>query len=462
MDTTSVGGRVSGRRCTRRRCIYGGTALAAAAAACGQPGPAAQTGGEAGRSRAPATLAVWEDARFKWREDVGKEITDPFLAVNPWLTLETSVPAGDAREKFAAAAAAGSPPDIYSSGSHWTQQDLVDGLTGSLEPYLKSSRVARKQDIWPSLRLDLEFRGHMSAMPYAPATRILFTHLENARKAGLDPEKPPTKWSEMEAAAQKAFRGGAGAVEHVGWYPFMGSGGNYLWLVPYWQLGGELLSADQTKVTLFNERAVKALTWLKKIVDGQGGWAAVDAFRKTFSAPAGEVVLMEGGTTFLYATLSERGERFSLKAPTMRYNVSTYPLPDEGGTVANYSGFFALPIARGSRHPDVAWLFIEHVTSAENNLKFALRWDRVPVRESSTGSQAYIGGDKGRALQAQEMKKRRFVISAPGGLEMLPHQDVVAPFMSGQLSLQDALREKERLLQEILDRYLERAKALKL
>jgi hypothetical protein len=86
--------------------------------------------------------------------------------------------------------------------------------------------------------------------------------------------------------------------------------------------------------------------------------------------------------------------------------------------------------------------------------------DRVPIRESSTNSQAYIQGDKPRALQAQEMKKRRFVLSVPGGAELLPLQDVVTPFMSGQLSLQDALKERERQAQEVLDRYLVKSKAI--
>jgi ABC-type glycerol-3-phosphate transport system substrate-binding protein len=338
----------------------------------------------------------------------------------------------------------------------------VDGVTILLEPYLKTSKPVQKKDIWPSLRNELELRGNMTAMPYAPATRMLYTHEENARRAGLDPDKPPARWSEMEAAVAKAFRGGAGAVEHLAWHPFTGSGGNYLWMVPYWQLGGELLSADQTKVTLFNERAVKALTWLKKIIDMQGGWQAVEAFRDTFSSRAGEVILMNGGHTFLYATLSERGERFNIQAPSMRYTISTYPVPDDGGVVANYAGSPTLSIAKSSKSPDVAWLFLENLTSEENNLKFALRFDRVPIRESTTNSSAYIGDDKAKALQAQEMKKRRFVISAPGGLEMLPHQDVVMPYMSGQLSVQDVLREKERILQEIMDRWQARAKAITL
>lgn len=448
---------------SRRHFVIGaaGAAAGIVAAACGplQPtrGPAASPAAQ--QAKAPYTLQVWEHAFFKWREDVGKEITDPLLAANPWLTLEIA-PAANDRTKFLAAAAAGTPPDTYSGGTLQATEDLLLGATVSLERYLATSRVLRKADIWESLRRAVEFKGHVTAIPYAPDTRIWFTHVENAQKAGLDPEKPPAKWSELEAGVQRAFKGGAGAVQHLGWHPFMGSGGNYLWMVPYWQLGGELISADQTKITFFNERSIEALTWLKRIVDSQGGWDAMQAFRRTFTDQNGYTVFMGGGATYYHATLSERGEQFKIKAPDMRFTIASYPLPDRGGVVANYGGCHAFPIAKGSKNPEAAWLFIEHVTNNDNNIKFSVRFDRVPLRESSTTSPAYIQGDKGRSLQVQEMKKRRFVLEVPGGGELLPLQDVVAPFMSGQLSLQDTLKERERQAQEVLDKWLERGRTV--
>jgi multiple sugar transport system substrate-binding protein len=435
--------------------------LAGAATACGSSGGGPAPGGTPAAAHPPVTLTIWENPRFRWKEDVGKEITDPLLAASPWLRLETSVPTGDAREKFLAAASAGTPPDSYSNGSYWAQQDLVDGVTGSLERYLAASRQVQRNDLWASLRRDVEFKGHLTAMPYAPDTRIVFTHVENAHAAGLDPGKAPATWSEMAAQVHQAFRGSGPGIDKLAWHPFTGSGGVYLWMVPYWQLGGETITADETRITFFNDQAVEALTWLKQLVDLQGGWAAAEAYRKNYSAPNGEQIFMEGGFTFLHATLSERSEQFKIKTPNLSFNISSYPLPDKGGAVANYGGCHTLCIAKGGKNPDVTWQFIEYVTNNENNIKFALRFDRVPIRESSTASPAYIQGDKGRGLQAQEMKKRRFVIAAPGGNDMLPLQDVVTPFMSGQSSLQDALKEKERLCQEVLDKYRVKADAVR-
>jgi hypothetical protein len=41
---------------------------------------------------------------------------------------------------------------------------------------------------------------------------------------------------------------------------------------------------------------------------------------------------------------------------------------------------------------------------------------------------------------------------------MRPAWDVVAPFMSGQQSLQDVLQDRERQAQEILDKWVARAR----
>ena len=103
------------------------------------------------------------------------------------------------------------------------------------------------------------------------------------------------------------------------------------------------------------------------------------------------------------------------------------------------------------------WTFIEWVTREDNNIKFANRFDRVPVRISSTNSDAYIQGDAAKKLQAQEMTKRRFVIAAPGGREALKHQNVSTPVIKGEASVKDALDEGVRLTNEVLAKFRRQA-----
>ena len=447
---------------SRRQLAGGAAALVGTALAACMPGESGT--GPVGKAHAPVTITIWHHPLFPWRADVGKEITDPLLEANPWLTLESTELIGGGgnagREKVLAATAAGSPPDSFTSGFTDTE-DFMGGVVLNLEKYLKNSKVIKKSDIWEGLRRDFEFKGNLVSLPYAPDTRQLFIHSETAEKAGLDPAKPPAKWSELEAAALKAARSDGGTVQHMGWAPFWGSGGVNTWMVPYWQLGGELLSTDQTKVTIFNEKSVRVLTWLKKVVDSQGGWDRMTAFRNSFPSTGGAALFMAGATTYYYATLSERSQNFKVTMPDLRFNVAIHPLPDEGGTPSTYGGCHSLPVSGGSKNPDVTWMVLEHLTNNENNIKFAVRFDRVPIRESSSNSAVYLQGDRGRMVQIESMKRRRFVITAPGGNDINNNLDVVTPYMSGKAALQDTLKETERKAQEILDRASERVKSFK-
>ena len=455
---TTMGGLLAAA-CGEPTVRYVGQPQAGPAGPAGPQGPKGATGAQGAQGAAGATgmapvqLRIGMNARFHWGEDVGQEITAPLLEANPWLSFDL-IPSYNLN-KFRTEAAGGAPPDVYSSGSYWAQEDYVLGLTILLEDYIKTSKAVDKSDVWESLRLDVEFKGAMTAMLYAPDTRIMYTHDDNARKAGIDPDSPPQSWSELEENAFKAFKkADDGKVEHAGWYPFWGSGGPYLWMVPYWQLGGELLNQEQTEAVFNNDEAITALTWLKKIVDGQGGFAALDEFR---AGRRGHAILVQGDQTYLHATLSERGETIRPADPNLEFHVSSYPLPDAGGVVANYGGCHSLPIAKLSEHPDEAWTFIEWVTREDNNIKFANRFDRVPVRISSTNSDAYIQGDAAKMLQAQEMTKRRFVIAAPGGREALAHQNVSTPVIKGEASVKDALDEGVRLTNEVLAKFRRQA-----
>src|SRR5438093_587720 len=90
---------MSGQRVTRRQWVGGTAALFGGTMVAGC-GPLQAGGGQpANKAHAPVTIQVYENPTFPWRQDVGKAITDPLLAANPWLTLDTSVPAGAVRDK---------------------------------------------------------------------------------------------------------------------------------------------------------------------------------------------------------------------------------------------------------------------------------------------------------------------------------------------------------------------------
>jgi sn-glycerol 3-phosphate transport system substrate-binding protein len=61
----------------------------------------------------------------------------------------------------------------------------------------------------PELRAPVaDAKGNLNALPLAMSTPVLYYNKAAFRKAGLDPEKPPKTWPEMQEAAGKLFDSG--------------------------------------------------------------------------------------------------------------------------------------------------------------------------------------------------------------------------------------------------------------
>jgi len=231
--------------------------------------------------------------------------------------------------------------------------------------------------------------------------------------------------------------------------------------VPFWQLGGENLSPDGQKVMFNTEPGIKALEWLKKVFEMQGGWDAVlKLYQKvppTISG-ASNVHFAEGRATHYYATFAERSQWFTKNAPDLKFGFTPWPKPPNGKD-ANYGGNHTFTVAKGSKNPDGAWAWCEWMSLPQNNLRFAKIYDRVPIRPEVARSKDYTEGDPFRELIAQQMPFRKFVIPAPGGTEIVAFTSRFIPdVMAGKVTIQEGLRQASDQIQQILDKWREKAK----
>jgi len=70
----------------------------------------------------------------------------------------------------------------------------------------------------PELRVGLaDAQGNLIALPIGLSTPVLFINKAAFRKAGLDPEKPPKTWAEMQVAADKLFDAGSTCPYTTSW-----------------------------------------------------------------------------------------------------------------------------------------------------------------------------------------------------------------------------------------------------
>ena len=435
---------------TRRQTLasLGWAGGAAALAACGS----SDSPGGAGGAQKPAlsgTVRIWANPSFPFHEDAGGAIAASFTAKYPNVKVESESISTDRTQKLIVSVAGGDAAELVSIEPYHVQGLGLRGVVMSLEPYLKKSAAIKRDDVWPTLMRDVTLKGQSYGLVYGPDLRVMYISVDKYRATGLDPNKPPRTWDEMEQAIAKVHRGGRGTpIDHLGFDPFLGSGGVGRWLVAYWQLGGELLGADDQKATLNNEKGIQALTWLKKVIDSQGGYQAMLDFEKAGTA---NQLFIDNKVTHYYATYAERAQEFQIKAPQLQYTFAGFPVPPNGRK-ANFGGGHTFPIAAGAKAPDAAFAFLEHFLAEENNIKWADRYDRIPIRVSTTKSDKWQRNDPFRKLAAEEMPGRRFQIPAPGGIDAQPLiNGMISDVMLDKKSIRDALQETEAKVQVVLD-----------
>jgi ABC-type glycerol-3-phosphate transport system substrate-binding protein len=455
VETHSMDTAHRSRLVTRRRLLGSGFAALAGGtlAACGLPD--LPGGAPAPAQHVAGTLDVWGHAMFPFDQDVGADVVRQLQDRQPGLQVKFA-PTNDADGmKLRVAAAGGTPPDLVTVNGIEVQGLALEGVTTSVESYLKASRVIKKADIWAPFVQDVTWKGAMFGMPYGPDLRILYVNQDRYARAGLDASKPPKTWAEVQQNVAKTVERDGAAISVLGFDPFIGSGLFNLWLVPFWQMGGELLGQDGTKVTIVGEKSLGAWQWIKQMIDQQGGWPAVTAFRQ---GRMPQQIFADGYMSHFYGTNSERSEQFNRIAPGLKFGVGTFPLPPNGRRTS-FGGLWTWVIPKESRLRDGSWLFLEEALSEENNLKFADRYDRVPVRQSVTQSEKYLKSDPFRKLVAEEVPGRKWLITAPGANGMRADIMAVATdILDKGVSISEALNKAQTSIQLKLDDALRAAR----
>ena len=445
---------------TSRRALLRGAVLTGAAgllAACGtavmpaetmEEEPAAEPEPTAAPAPEPYTITIFTVPFWTLSEGLGAEVVAEFEEQNDGITVEPTIPQGNRVTQLQAAMAAGSGPDIGQSGS-WQAQTLAALEIGQpLSPFMAVSDIVRAEDIWPSLQRDLTWQGQIQGMPFGPDVRPVYMNDTIYLENGLDVENPPASWEELEEAIPKLTRISGDVTEQVAFAPLWQI--NSIWMVPMWQLGGETLSEDGSKVTINTPEGIEGLRWLMKIYEMQGGWQALEDFRAD-TRP--HLLFYDGHVANLYwpSTLHSIMQN---DVPDLQYHVAHWPTPP-GGRNMTYGGCHTWILTTQSAQPENAWKFLEYFGSGDVNVRWSHTFNTLPIRPDVSREEAYHQNDPFLQIAVEMMENRRFVIPAPGAPQMLAATLAVVPTaLGGEKTIEETLRDTEVELQTIMDTFL--------
>lgn len=270
-------------------------------------------------------------------------------------------------DKIVTAIAAGNAPDVCELGSTWVPKFSSSGVL--LDVTEEAKKIKDQYLLWEPIT----YEGRIYGFPWLVGTRALFYNKDLFVKAGLDPNKPPSTWSELLEYAKKIDALGK---RIYGFGIFVGeSYSPWQEFLPFaWSNGGEILSDDYKKCLLNSPEVIDALKFyneLKKfsLRDRQ---AEVD---RAFSE--GRVGIHISGAWNLLS--------FPQNNPELNFSVALMPRPSyTKGLPVSFAGGEVLVINKKSSHHEAAIKLCEFLIREENSMKL-VRAQRN-VLPSSKGS----------------------------------------------------------------------------
>jgi len=280
---------------------------------------------------------------------------------------KVGLPFFEIEQKFLTASVGNVPPDVFEyfgSVPQWSTR----GALMPLDEFMERDNFDREK-IFGSLWEEMQWDGKTFAIPVGTANEAFFWNKEHFREAGLDPDRPPQTWQELEEYALKLTKQNAdGEIVQAGFIPgYWSASPTPLFLVWQIQNGATFLSEDGKTVTLATEENIEAIEWQKELFEKLGDEKLV-RMRASFGYGSqhgflsGKVSMIQNKSTF--------PDDISKFADGLEYSVAPFPVP-KGGKKATLSGPLWIGIPSGAKNPEAAWDYIKFYTSEATQERWA-------------------------------------------------------------------------------------------
>ncbi len=308
--------------------------LAAGALLAGMTGAGAQT-----------VLTMW--TRGAGTEELAKRFNESQADIQVEVTR---VPGAQYVTKLGAAVTSGDAPDVMDiddiQGPLFASNGIILDLTDRIGelPY-KDSLNAAQMELG-------EYEGRYYGVPNIAGPSVMMYNKDLFRQAGLDPDKPPANWAEVEDAARKITALGDGI------YGFDIPGGcagciAYVFYPIIWASGGQVMTdfgPDQRTTYAESAPVAEAFSFIQKMwQEGLVNPAAQTQDGSTWGEDfaAGKLGILFG-TPESYPAAVAAG-----------VDVGVAPIPGKDGGTSTFVGGDILVISAQSEHPEEAWTFVQ-------------------------------------------------------------------------------------------------------
>ncbi|MGO1077746.1 ABC transporter substrate-binding protein [Inquilinus sp. CA228] len=305
------------------------------------------------------------------------------------------VPTAELVQKYATAAAGGAAPDALSLDLIYTPSFAAAGQLEDITDLARSLPYFDK--LSPAHVKTGTYKDRIYGLPYSADSSVLIWNKKLFRQAGLDPDKGPTNWAEIAAAAEKVAALGG---DTKGFYFSGACGGcNIFTFTPLiWASGGDILTEDGSKATLDTPQMRDAIAFyrdmVKKGLVPEG--ARTDTGSNFFAAFARGTIGLAPSGAFAIGALNTQ-------YPDIDYGVTF--LPGKTGGWSSFAGGDNFVVTKGTTKLKAIKAFLDFSYSLEGQTLLA-RYGSLPVRGDISG-EALKDLDPRYKIAAEAMEKGR-------------------------------------------------------
>lgn len=356
------------------------------------------------------TLVFWtflDPAADGPRERVQSALIAEFEAQNPGVTVRVEVlPFADIGSRMIQAVAVNRGPDVFRiTAPRMFQEQFEAGTIYPMDEFVADWTDEQKSDFLLPWEMGMH-EGQKMALPIEHRAVMMWYRPDLLASIGAE---VPTTWEEAIPIAQQLVE--EGYIGYAIGLSTGGAGNGFLeWFRPViWAAGGDFLDEDGN-ATFDSPEGVRAFQLLYDLSHEYGlnpsqawNWTVDDAYQ---GFRAGRVAFTNWGTHRIAAGREALGENLQV-APVLGF--------EGGGPASTEVSGWHLSISATTTQPELAFRFIEHMTSAEAMIMNAMEAGEVPARVSAFDHPWFSETEDGR-----EMVMWRDILLETGRLARIP------------------------------------------
>ena len=344
--------------------VAGGVTAASLLSACGSP----SSGGADG-------FTLWSQLAGS-KKAAGNALETAFHSQSPKIaaTVDLYGDPSQLNQKLLTSFAGGTVPDLVIQHWLYSVDYAAYSRLADLRPYMSSKGPAAA-----SLDSGLLQFGTLDqvvfGLPMYGTSRGLTLNDKLVKKAGLDPDRPPTNWAELREWALAMTVRKNGVLQVAGLHTYtVGLDGWELFLLLLQGVDGSVLSADGKTVAFNNDQGVEALQFLVDLV-----------IKDKVCDPGFGVGDQANAIPFLTDRAGMAvGGNFTINAAnTAGVDMGLAPWPKQNGGYTTIVDPFCFSIPQQSKNKDAAYSFIEFALQQSQQVAFCGASRNLPALKAA-------------------------------------------------------------------------------